>query len=68
MNKKIEMSLIIRKETNFDKIRETLFKIFIYKDNEMKMIKRLNTLLYRTNKPKGNIIIPKEIRLTRKLT
>lgn len=68
MNKKIEMSLIIKKETNFDKIIEILFKIFIYKDNEIEMIKRLNTLLYRTNKPKGNIIIPKEIRLTKKLT
>lgn len=62
MSKNIETSLIIRKETKFDKIREILLKIFLYKNDEIEMIKKLNNLLYNYNKPKGKIIIPKEIR------
>lgn len=62
MSKNIETSLIIRKETKFDKIREILLKIFLYKNDEIEMIKKLNNLLYNSNKPKGKIIIPKEIR------
>lgn len=57
-----EKSLVLKKETRFDKIREILFKVVLYKDYEIDMIKRLNNLLYKNKRPNGKIIIPKEIK------
>ena len=57
-----EKSLVLKKETRFDKIREILFKVVLYKDYEIDMIKRLNNLLYKNKRPNGNIIIPREIK------
>lgn len=63
MENLVQKSLIIRKETIFDKIRKNLLKIFYKK--EYIMIEKLDILeQQRIPKPKQNeIIIPKEIKL-----
>lgn len=60
MSKIIETSLIIKKETKFDKIRKIIYQIFFQEeyllDMELKNIIQINR-----PKPK-NIVIPREIK------
>ena len=60
MSKILETSLIIKKETKFEKVRKTIYQIFFQQeyllDMELKNIMKIN----RPN-PK-NIIIPREIK------
>ena len=60
MGNLVETSLIIKKETIFDKIRKNLFLFIYQKDYEM--IRRLEDLI-KPKRPNSNsqIIIPKEI-------
>ncbi len=58
MSNLIEKSLIIRKETIYDKIRKSLFSLVYGKDYQM--IQRLEQLVM-PKRPHGKIIIPKEI-------
>lgn len=55
-----ETSLVIKKETIYDKIRQSLF-MFVY-GKDYQMMKRLDDLI-KTNRPQSSseIIIPKEI-------
>ncbi len=59
MSKIIETSLIIRKETVFDKIRQSLLKRF-YK-NEYNLIKRVDNLMTPKRMKIKDVIIPQEI-------
>ena len=60
MPKKIETSLIIRKETKFDYIRKKLLMLFFGK--ESKTLGMFDELIVRKNNiDKNKIIIPKEI-------
>ncbi len=60
MGNLVETSLIIKKETIFDKIRKSLFFVIYQKDYEM--IRRLENLI-KPKRPKNSsqIIIPKEM-------
>ena len=61
MSDLIEKSLIIRKETIYDKIRKSLWLLVFKKD--FQMIRKLDLLL-QPNRPQLNnqkVIIPKEI-------
>ncbi len=61
MSKEIETSLIIRKETNFDKIRKIIYQIFFKEEYLLNM--KINHII-KTNKPNPkNIVIPKEIKI-----
>lgn len=61
MSKIIEKSLIVKKETAFDKIRKNLLRLIFQKDYEM--IQRLDKLIM-PKRPKQNtkIVIPKEMK------
>ena len=60
MSKIIETSLIIKKETKFDKIRNTIYQIFFKQeyllDMELKNIMQIKRPNFK------NIIIPREIK------
>ncbi len=60
MSNVIETSLIIRRETIFDKIRKSLFMLIYQEDYQM--IQRLDELIM-PKRPKQNskIVIPQEI-------
>ena len=60
MSKIIETSLIIKKETKFDKIRNTIYQIFFKQEYLLDMELKNITQIKRPN-PK-NIIIPREIK------
>lgn len=60
MSKIIETSLIIKKETKFDKIRNTIYQIFFRQEYLLDMELKNITQIKRPN-PK-NIIIPREIK------
>ena len=60
MSKIIETSLIIKKETKFDKIRNTIYQIFFKQEYILDMELKNITQIKRPN-PK-NIIIPREIK------
>ena len=60
MSKIVQTSLVIKKETIFDKISKALFSLFFHEEYEM--LDRLDKLLkVKRVKPK-NIVIPKEIK------
>ena len=59
MKKIIETSLIIKKETKFDKIRDALFNLFFYKEYEI--MHRLDELLKIKRVEANKIVIPREI-------
>lgn len=61
MSKVVEKSLIIKKETPFDKLREALLMMFF--KEEYYLEKRLDefTKIKRINK--SNIVIPREIKI-----
>lgn len=61
MSKVIETSLIIRKESNFEKIRKSIYQIFFKKEYFLEMELNNITKINRPN-PK-NIVIPKEIKI-----
>lgn len=60
MKKIVEKSLVIKKETKFDKIRDALFNLFFHKEYEM--MQRLDELLKVKRIEPNKIIIPKEIK------
>lgn len=60
MSKILETSLIIKKETKFDKIRNTIYQIFFKQEYILDMELKNITQIKRPN-PK-NIIIPREIK------
>ena len=55
-----ETSLVIKKETKFDKIRDALFNLFFHEEYEM--MQRLDELLKIKRVEPNKIIIPKEIK------
>lgn len=59
MAKIIEKSLVIKKETIYDKIRNSLWALIFQKD--FQMIQQLETLM-KPKRPKEKIIIPREIK------
>lgn len=59
MKKIVETSLIIRKETKFDKIRDALFNLFFHEEYEM--MHRLDELLKIKRVETNKIVIPREI-------
>lgn len=59
MSKIEEVSLVLKKETKFDKIRKSLFMLIFGK--EYQMIEEIERLLTKKGQPKKNIIIPSEI-------
>ena len=60
MKKIVETSLIIRKETKSDKIRDALFNLFFHEEYEM--MHRLDELLKVKKVETNKIVIPKEIK------
>ena len=58
MSNLMEKSLIVRKETIFDKLRKSLFALIYAKDYQM--MENLDKLIT-PKRPTGKIIIPKEI-------
>ena len=60
MSKILETSLIIKRETKFDKIRNTIYQIFFKQEYILDMELKNITQIKRPN-PK-NIIIPREIK------
>lgn len=60
MSKILETCLIIKKETKFDKIRNTIYQIFFKQEYILDMELKNITQIKRPN-PK-NIIIPREIK------
>lgn len=67
MKKTQETSLIIRKETIFDKIRKNLYFIF-HQEEDLQIIQRLEEFTYQRVPKPTNIIIPKEIKKGRKIS
>ena len=64
MSKIVETSLILRKETKFDKIRKNLFMIFF--KEEYLLMQRIDNLMMPKRINPSKIIIPKEIGKERK--
>lgn len=60
MKRIVETSLVIKKETKFDKIRDALFNLFFHKEYEM--MHRLDELLKVKKVETNKIVIPKEIK------
>ena len=60
MSKIIETSLIIKKETKFDKIRNTIYQIFFQQEYLLDM--ELKNIMLRKRPNPKNIIIPREIK------
>lgn len=60
MSNLIQTSLILKKETLYDKIRKSLF-IFIYQ-KDYEMMQRLDRLITPKRPNPNQIIIPKEIK------
>ena len=60
MKKIVETSLVIKKETKFDKIRDALFSLFFYEEYEM--MQRLDELLKVKRVETSKIVIPKEMK------
>ena len=60
MAKIVENSLIIRKESKFDKIRKNLFMIFF--KEQYYLSKRIDKLVMPKRPNKNDIVIPKEIK------
>ncbi len=60
MKKIVETSLVIKKETKFDKICDALFSLFFHEKYEM--IQKLDKLLEVKRVEPSKIIIPKEIK------
>lgn len=59
MDKITQTSLIIRKETKFDKIRKRLFMLFF--GQEYTLLQEIEDLLIPRREKKKNIVIPNEI-------
>ena len=61
MSRVLETGLIIRKESNFDKIRKSIYQIFFKKEYLLEM--EINNIT-KVNRPNpNNIVIPKEIKI-----
>ena len=64
MSKVLETSLVVRKETKFDKIRKIIYQIFFPKEYLLDMELENLVKIHRPNPKK--IVIPKEIMLRRR--
>ena len=70
MKKIVETSLVIKKETKFDKIRDALFSLFLIRDalfslffhEEYEMMQKLDELLKVKRVETNKIVIPKEMK------
>ncbi len=61
MSKVLETGLIIRKESNIEKLRRTLYRIFFKEEYFLEM--EINNII-KANKPNPkNIVIPREIKI-----
>ena len=61
MSKVLETGLIIKRESNFDKIRKSIYQIFFKKEYLLEM--EINNIT-KVNRPNpNNIVIPKEIKI-----
>ena len=60
MKKIVETSLVIKKETKFDKIRDDLFSLFFHEEYEM--MQKLDELLKVKRVETNKIVIPKEMK------
>lgn len=61
MSKVLETGLIIRKESNIEKLRRTLYRIFFKEEYFLEM--EINNII-KSNKPNPkNIVIPREIKI-----
>ena len=60
MQKVTETSLALRKETEFDKIRNALLSLFL-SNEDLKFIQRIDNLIMPKRPVNKQIIIPKEI-------
>ena len=60
MKKIVETSLVIKKETKFDKIRDALFSLFFHEEYEM--MRKLDELLKVKRVETNKIVIPKEMK------
>ena len=60
MKKTVETSLVIKKETKFDKIRDALFSLFFHEEYEM--MQRLDKLLEVKRVEPNKIVVPREIK------
>ena len=60
MKRIVETSLVIKKETKFDKIRDALFNLFFHEEYEM--MHRLDELLKVKKVETNKIVIPREIK------
>lgn len=60
MKKIVETSLVIKKETKFDKIRDVLFSLFFHEEYEM--MQKLDELLKVKRVETNKIVIPKEMK------
>lgn len=61
MSKVMEKSLIIKKETPFDKIRKTLLMVFFREEYQIE--RRINDFVKIKNVDISKIVIPREIKL-----
>lgn len=60
MSKVLETGLIIKRESNFEKIRKSIYQIFFRKEYLLEM--EINNII-KVNKPnQKNIVIPREIK------
>ena len=61
MSKVLETGLIIRKESNIEKLRRTLYRIFFKEEYFLEL--EINNII-KPNKPNPkNIVIPREIKI-----
>ena len=60
MSKILETSLIIKKETKFEKVRKTIYQIFFQQEYLLDM--ELKNIMLRKRPNPKNIIIPREIK------
>ena len=61
MPKVLETGLIIKRESNFEKIRKSIYQIFFRKEYLLEM--EINNII-KVNRPNpNNIVIPKEIKI-----
>ena len=59
MSKILETSLVVKKETKFDKLRKNLFMLIF--GQEYRLLQEIEDLLMLKREKKKNIIIPNEI-------
>ena len=61
MSKVIETGLILRKESNIEKLRKTLYRIFFKEEYFLEM--EINNIIKSNKTNPKNIVIPREIKI-----